>query len=609
MRLATDCIFILILAVGLTGCGTDATSSRPAQLTFSKDIAPIIWQHCSGCHRPGEIGPFSLLTYEDVRSHARKIVTATRNHVMPPWLPAPGYGQFLNERRLSGIDVERIEQWVAQGAKEANPADGPPIPKWTEGWQLGTPDLIVELPRPYTVRPGSEDVFRNFVIPIPISTTRYVRAIEVRPGNNKVVHHVTIGVDRTRASRRLDDEDPEPGFAGGMFSESTSSPDNHALGWTPGMGARTEPADMAWRLEAGSDLVLQMHLLPSRAGTDEMVRPSVGFFFTDTPPTRASLDFKLGSKIIDIPAGRPEYTIEDSYTLPVDVDVLSVYPHAHYLAKEMKAFAALPGGPVKWLIWIKDWDFHWQDQYRYATPLSLPRGTVVTMRYTYDNSDQNEHNPAHPPKSVKYGPQSTDEMGDLWLRLVPHTAADFNALARSYMANELGKDITAGEQRTAQNPRDAKWHSFLGARYVEAGRLQQGISELEQAIRLEPSHAEAHSNLGHALRLEGRLADALLHFREAARFAPGNDVVRLNLANALQDAGRLDEAIGQYRLALAINPDAAQTHNDLGTALAARDLLADAVKHFKLALAIRPDYSDAQKNLTQALQLLAGSAR
>lgn len=598
----------LVVAADLTACNRPAVVTNSA-LTFNKDIAPIVWRRCSGCHRPGEIGPFSLLTYDDVRSHADKIAEATRRRIMPPWLPEPGYGAFQNERRLTSDELDRIQRWIEQGTPEGNPADRPPPPTWTAGWQLGQPDLVVELAEAYTLRPSESDVFRNFVIPIPIDSARWVRGLEVRPGNNKMLHHMTIGIDRTRASRRLDDEDPEPGFSGGMFSETTNSPDNRALGWTPGMMPVMEPADMPWRLDKGSDLVLQLHLMAPHAGMVETIRPSVGFFFTNTAPTRRSIDFRLGSKTIDIPAGQADYAIEDTYALPVDVDLLSVYPHAHYLGDDINVLATLPDGTVKPLIWIKHWNFRWQDQYRYVEPVYLPKGTVLTMRYTYDNSDGNPHNPHHPPVHVSYGPQSTDEMGDLWLRFVPRDPGDADILARSYMENESRKDVNAAEQLVARNPRDARWRSLLGARRLESGRVPEAIAEFEEALHLDPRNIEAHNNLGHVFRLQGRLPEALAQFREAARLAPSNDLVELNLANTLEDLGQGDEALPHYRRALALNPDAAGAHNDFGAALASRGLIDEAIEHFSRAVELRPDDADAQRNLAQAQQVRAGVRR
>jgi len=591
-------------SVALAACRAPSGVGRSAGPTYNTDIAPLLWERCGACHRPGQLAPFSLLEYQQVRSHAAQIVKATRNHVMPPWLPERGYGTFANDRRLGQDQIDLIDRWVARGAPEGDPAERRSPPTFVEGWQLGQPDLVVALPEPYTLRPGHSDVFRNFVIPIPLSTPRYVRGMEVRPGNGHVVHHATIGIDRTRASRLLDEADPEPGYEG-MFSEGAHSPENHALGWTPGMMPMMDPSDMAWRLDGGSDLIIQLHMMPGHLSAPEQVRPSVGFFFTNTPPARQPIDFKLGSKTIDIPAGTVDYTAEDVFVLPVDVDLLSIYPHAHYLAKDMKAFATLPDGKVAWLLWIKDWNFNWQDQYRYETPVFLPRGTSLTMRYTYDNSAANSRNPHRPPERVVYGPQSSDEMGDLWLRFLPRTAAAQSALARAFVANELRKDLIVAEQGVSRNPSDARWHNLLGARYLEAGRIPESASHLEQAVRLAPRDAEARNNLAQALLRLGRVGDAIAHYREAARLAPRNAQLLFNLAGALQDRGHTEEAIRHLRQALALTPTA-EGHNNLGAALASRGLVEEAAGEFRRALEIRPDYAEAKANLAMAAGLQQG---
>jgi Flp pilus assembly protein TadD len=571
--------------------------------TFNKDIAPILWTHCATCHRPGEMAPFSLVEYSDVVPHARQIATVTANRTMPPWLPESGYGAFVNERRLKPEEIATIQEWVKGGAPRGDAKDLPSRPTWTDGWQLGTPDLVVQVPQPFVLPSSGADVFRNFAMPIPISTTRYVRGIEVRPGNARVVHHASLSFDRTRASRVRDEADPLPGFSGGMFSDTARNPESRALGWTPGMTPSFEPEGMPWRLDKGSDLVLELHMIPPKDAAPASVQPSVGFYFSDMPPARSPIDFKLGSKDIDIPAGRSDYTIEDRYTLPVDVDVLSIYPHAHYLAREMKVQATLPDGRVTPLVWIKNWDFHWQDDYRYATPIHLPRGSVVSMRYTYDNSAANKHNPRSAPTHVVYGPQSSDEMGDLWLRLLPQNQADALTLAKSYRENELAKDIRLRERLVSEHPADAKWRNALGASYLEAGRLDASVEQLEEAVRLAPDQAEGHNNLGEARRIAGNLAGALAECREAARLAPNNDVVQFNLANTMGDAGDLEGAIVHFKLGLALNPGVADAHNNLGVALASRGQIDEAVAHFREALAIQPDYADAQENLRAVTQL------
>jgi len=610
-RVIVPATLAAVAATACVGSSAHRAASLSATITYNDDIAPLIWQRCGSCHRPGQLAPFSLMTFADVRSHSTQVVKATRSRLMPPWLPDSNEGEFDNDRRLRPNEIDRIEQWVLQGAPEGDSAHAQTPPARVDGWQLGQPDLVVELPEPYILRPGKTDVFRNFVIPIPLTSGRYVRGIEVRPGNLRVVHHATIGIDRTRTSRLLDEVDPEPGYEG-MFSEGAHSPENHALGWTPGMIPMLEPADMAWRLETGSDLVVQLHMMRNHLETPEHVQPSVGFFFTDTPPSRFPIDFKLGSKTIDIPAGASAYVAEDVFELPVDVDVLSVYPHAHYLAKDMLASAKLPDGTGKRLLHIKDWNFNWQDLYRFAQPVFLPRGTFVTMRYTYDNSTANPRNPHRPPQRVVYGPQSTDEMGDLWLRLLPHNAADSAVLATAFGQNELRKDLIVAEEGVNTHPTDAGWHDLLGVRYLAAGRIPEAVARLRTAIGLRPADAEAHNNLAQALLRQRDVDGAIAEYREAARLAPKNDQIHLNLAAALQDRngrGDLADAIRHYRLGVTLNPSVAEAHNNFGTALASAGRIGDAIVEFRQALAIRPDYAEATNNLAAAVNIRGGGSR
>src|SRR5215831_1325058 len=301
-------------------------------VTFNKDIAPIVFQYCSPCHRPGEAAPFSLLTYEDVRKHALQIVAVTESRFMPPWPPDPGYGEFAGDRRLSVEQLNFIAEWVKAGGPEGEPSDLPAQPKFTEGWQMGTPDLIVQMPKPYRLAASGSDVFRNFVIPVDLREAKYVRGIELRPGNKRVVHHANIWIDRRQSLRGRDGTDGEPGFLGmDVPTEARSDsfdPDSHFLFWKPGTVLKPEPDDMAWQLEPGTDLILNMHLQPS--GKEETIQPEVGFYFTSQRPQRHPMLLQLEHDgTIDIPPGSRDFTAEDHLTLPVDVEALAIYPHAH----------------------------------------------------------------------------------------------------------------------------------------------------------------------------------------------------------------------------------------------------------------------------------------
>ncbi|HUR33346.1 MAG TPA: tetratricopeptide repeat protein [Vicinamibacterales bacterium] len=602
-------VALLLAAASVLAASACSSAGGPAGTaapTYNHDIAPLLWQRCGSCHRPGQMAPFSLLTYDDVKRRASSIAQATRDRVMPPWLPEPGYGQFADARRLTDEEIARIGRWVEEGAREGSAAERTTPPVWADAWQLGTPDLIVELPEAYTLAPGATDEFRNFVLPIPVPSTRYVRGIEVRPGNAHVVHHATIGIDTSRASRLLDEADPAPGYEG-MFSIGAHSPGSHALGWTPGMTPRLDPPERAWRLDAGSDLVIQLHMMPAHLTAAETVRPIVAFYFSPIPPTTETIDFKLGVKTLDIPAGDAAYVVSDTYRVPVDVELLSVYPHAHYLGKAMKVEATLPDGRVEPLLWIRHWDFNWQDAYRYVRPIALPKGTTIAMQYTYDNSAANPRNPHSPPARVVYGPQSTDEMGDLWLRFLPRTRGDAVVLAQSFTENESRKNLEAAERGLADHPDDGRRMGTVGAQYVAAGRVEEGIDYLRRARRLRPDDAEVRNDLGLALRQLGQLDAAIAELGAAARLSPGNAQIHMNLADALQDRGDLPRAIAELRRALALNPAAAEPHNNLGVALATSGDIAGALQEFRRALEIRPDYADALANVAAAVA--SGRAR
>jgi tetratricopeptide (TPR) repeat protein len=362
-----------------------------------------------------------------------------------------------------------------------------------------------------------------------------------------------------------------------------------------------EPADRAWTLPKGADLVAQLHLLPS--GKPQRIQPSIGLFLSATPPRLEPLSVKLESKAIDIPAGASAYVVEDRYVLPVDVDVLSVYPHAHYLARQVVATATLPDGTARTLVSIPSWDFRWQDQYRYDAPAPLPKGTTLRMRITYDNSDGNRHNPQRPVRRVKWGPRSTDEMGAVWLEVLPHSEGDAALLLRDDAVRTRLADIAGAEMQVSSSPRDPLARNFLATRYLQAGRVADAVEQLNQALQINPDDAEAHSNLATALQAQGQIDDALRHAREAVRLKPEDDRVHFNLGNLLLATGRADEGERELRRALDINPDNGDAQFNLGVLLGSRNQLDEAVAHLRRAVDINPQNADAHRNLGFGLGL------
>ena len=556
------------------------------RLTFNRDIAPIVWSRCASCHRPGEIGPFSLITYDDVRRHAAQIAVVTARRIMPPWKPVAGKGEFQSERRLTDRELAALQTWIAAGAPEGDRAALPPTPDWAGGWQLGTPDLVVRMTEDYAVPADGTDVFRTFVIPIPVSAPRYVRAVEFHPGNARVVHHANLGVDRTRSSRQLDARDPEPGYAGSMERDARY-PEGQLLGWTPGQAPHPAPDGTQWRLEPGSDLVVQLHLQPT--GKIERVGVSVGLFFTDSAPVRTPVGLRLGSETIDISPGAAGHVIADRYQLPVDVEVLAIQPHAHNLARRMEATADLPDGTRRWLIAIDDWDFRWQDVYRYAAPFVLPKGTMLSMRYTYDNSAGNPRNPHRPPSRVVWGQNTSDEMGDLWLQVIPRAAADAPILAADFRRKAHAEDLAAYTKLLQGDPSNPLRHDAVASLYLDAGQLDEAIAEFRASLRLNRESAPTHYNLGFALSARGRRDEAIAAFQDALRIDPDYAQAHNNLGALLQLADQPDAALEHYRRAVALRPDNVEAHTNLAQLLSNRGQTAEAAVQFAEALAVNAE--------------------
>ena len=581
----------LFLFVGLW----PAHAGAQAPLTFNKDIAPIIWHRCASCHRPGEIGPFSLVTYDEVRRHASQIAAVTAQRLMPPWKPVAGKGEFQGERRLGDRELQQLLRWIADGAIEGNAADRSQAPPFRDdGWQLGPPDLVVRMPQQYAVPADGADLFRTFVIPIPVATPRYVRAIEFRPENARVVHHANLGVDRTRSSRQLDARDPEVGYEGSMERDARY-PEGQLLGWTPGQAPHPAPDGTQWRLEPGSDLVVQLHLQPT--GKIERVGVTVGFFFTDTAPTRAPVGLRLGSETIDVPPGVRDYIVADTYRLPVDVELLAVQPHAHNLARRMEATAELPDGSRRWLIAIDDWDFRWQDVYRYTAPIALPKGTTVSMRYTYDNSASNPRNPHQPPARVVWGQNTSDEMGDLWLQVIPRAASDEPILTADFRRKAHAEDLAAYTKLLRGDPANPLRHDAVAGLYLDAGQLDEAIAEFRESLRLNRDSAPTQYNLGFALSARGRRDEAIAAFQDALRIDPGYAQAHNNLGALLQISGQPDAALDHYRRAAALRPDNVEAHTNLAQLLSNRGRVSDAAAQFAEALALRGDNVQALRGL------------
>ena len=372
-----------------------APSSSAAPVTYTKHIAPILWKNCAGSHRPGEVGPFSLLSYEDAAKRADFLASITAERRMPPWKAEPDFGKFLDERRLSESEIALLKDWAAAGAPKGDPSDLPEPPKFVEGWTLGQPDLVLEMPEAFTVPASGRDIYQCFVIPIPITGSKTVAAVEFRPGNRRVVHHAILFLDANGAARKKDEAEPGPGYR--SFGGPGVLPTGGLGGWAPGAMPRRLPEGIGKFLRHGSDLVLQIHYHPD--GKVETDRSTVGIYFTKKPATTLVGGLAVRSRGLNIPANEKHYRVTaESESLPVDVNVLGVGPHMHLLGRQMKVVADTPDGRAVPLVWIKDWDFNWQGQYAFVEPVRLPKGSVIRVEADYDNSTDNPYNPNSPPK-------------------------------------------------------------------------------------------------------------------------------------------------------------------------------------------------------------------
>lgn len=598
------CAVLVLLGARATPLGAQAVP--PLTPTFTRDIAPIVFARCATCHHDGGPGPFPLLNYAAVRQHASQIADVTRRRYMPPWKPEPeGSAAFVGSPRLTDREIDLIQRWATGGAPEGDPAALPPPPSITRGWRLGPPDLVVSPAEAYTLPAEGTDAFRIFVIPLPTTTLRYVKGLEFHPGNARVVHHANIRVDRTRQSRGFDDADPAPGYDG-LIALSATYPDGHFLGWTPGQVPPLLPKGLAWRLEPGTDLVVELHMQPS--GKLEAVRPEIGLYFGSDPPERTPAMLRLGRQSIDMAPGDAAYTIRDAFVLPVDVTVEAVQPHAHSRARQVRAVATRPDGSVEPILSITDWDFRWQDVYRLVKPLALPKGTTLSMTITYDNSAANPRNPWNPPRRVYWGQRSADEMGDVWFQVLARSARDLDALTAQFRPKVLAEDVIGYEREITRAPEDASLHDSAAMIYLELNDPVKALEHFAASARAQPGRASAHFNVGTALAMNRRTAEASAEFERALALKPDYPQAHNNLGSILLQQNDLPGARRHFEAALASEPGNAEAHRNLGAALRLTGDLPAAVAQYREAMRARPDWAAVMADLAWVLATTTNDA-
>lgn len=403
------------------GCALPRSRPAPAlagKVTFHRDVRPILQTHCQECHRPGEVAPFSLMTYRQAVNWAADIKGYTASRKMPPWKPVDGLPMH-SERRLTEKEIGTLAAWVDGGTPEGDPTTAPAPRQFTTGWQLGPPDLVLTVEDDFRLGPSGSDLYHCFVLPTKLAEERYVTAVEVRPGNRRIVHHAVMFVDASGQGRKLEEQarkkkpvgdDSGPGYSLPMSLAILPGflPQSGAGGWAPGQIIRHLPEGVGFHLPKGADLVMQLHY--HRSGQPETDRTSVGLYLAKKPVERRLQGVAVPAHFLFIPAEAERYKVSGSIWVRQDCHLHAVVPHMHLLGREIKVAVVPPGCPPRTLVAIKDWDFNWQETYFLKESLAVKAGTRFDVEGIYDNSARNPQNPHRPPRAVFFGLETTNEM-------------------------------------------------------------------------------------------------------------------------------------------------------------------------------------------------------
>ncbi|HLH43584.1 MAG TPA: hypothetical protein VKV74_11385 [Bryobacteraceae bacterium] len=406
-------IALLLIAAGL------ALAQEP---TFYKDVAPILQQHCQSCHRPGEVGPMPLLSYSDARPWAKAIKTAVLSHKMPPWYAAPQVGRFSNDPTLKPSEIDTLVKWADSGAAQGNVEDAPAPRQFTNGWTIGKPDQVFDIGTDFKVPAKGTIEYTYFIVPTGFTEDKWVKDIEVRPGNSSVVHHVVLYA-RPRGSKFIADAKPGAPYV--------PPPDQNSGGKRPPQGDQGRlyginngayemvgvyvPGGVAYRtrlgqarlIPAGADLIFQMHYTAN--GKETLDRSKVGIIFAREKPKERVVNAFILNETLRIPPGAENHRVDAKVTLQADATLQSMFPHMHLRGKAFEYVATFLDGETLTLLKVPQYDFNWQLTYYLDQPIKLPKGTVLTATAYYDNSRNNPYNP-DPNKEVYWGDQSWDEM-------------------------------------------------------------------------------------------------------------------------------------------------------------------------------------------------------
>lgn len=463
------------VAVGVGSGPSLASGDESEAPTYFKHIAPIIQRHCQDCHRPGQVAPFSLMNFDHARSRASDLLLVVESGLMPPWPASSEYGgPFQDARILSDEEIETLRQWVDADSPEGDPKDAPEPREYSSDWPLGEPDLVLTMSEPYELEAEGDDEFRVFVLPTDLPEDRWIKAVDFKPGNRKVVHHVIAATDTSGRARELDAMDEKPGYSAvGGFGDGVPTRSFMPI-WVPGSTPREAPKDAGYLLQKGADVLIQVHY--HKSGKVEEDATSIGIYLSDEPlgrevrtgfvfpnvsmvqalkaraemensDRRPGLD-EFMRQVLEIPAGEANYQVKGSTAQgavmgrPLNRDILltAVMPHMHWLGKDFTFNAVLPDDSRVPLIRIDSWDFNWQGTYAFTEPVYLPEGTWFEMVAHFDNSAENPNNPSNPPVTVRWGDQTNDEMCIGIYEFVPASDADRARYAEATASSDAEAD-------------------------------------------------------------------------------------------------------------------------------------------------------------------------
>jgi len=507
IRIITTCLTLSLLQ-----------SLTAQEVTYARDIAPIIYKHCTSCHRQGEIGPFSLESYEDAVNYASMIRYVTQIKYMPPWKPDPKYQRYQGENFLTEEQIATIGKWVDAGMPRGDAAMEPPLPEFPNGSQVGQPDLVLSYKQHHTIQANNTDEYRYFVLPTRLQEARDLIALEIRPGNKSLVHHTLAWADSTGTARAYDAATPEYGYSGNGQT-NVSMLNNQLPGYVPGSKVITLNHGMAQRIPAGSDILLQMHYAPSL--TKEEDSTSVNLFFAPQKAKRyikSNVMIPFFGTLTNGPFVIPANTKKEfhgTWTLPEDASILSVSPHMHLLGTHWKVYATKPNGENVPLIQINNWDFDWQGGYSFKKLIYLPKGSVIHAYAGYDNTENNPSNPNNPPKRVSWGEGTADEMYYLPIHYLSYQPGDENLSLEDISSNTGQIFVHTGTKLYPPMPNPASDKMISGFTLAELSKV----------------YLKAYDLSGHEIRtwIDGQWYHPGYHIYtgECASMAPGTYIIQM----------------------------------------------------------------------------------